>query len=128
MFVRTHSGRLCQYNVPGVGKVYVTLASFPDKTAPATLDVTALGLRQPDPEATPKAAGDPAKAAEKAAKAQAKADAAKAKAEARASKAQAIADKAKAAAEAALARAAKAAETAQAAQATPEGEAAAEGM
>jgi len=105
-FVRVHAGRLAQFSVPGVGKVYVVVSAFPDKTVPQSLDVSALGLREPSD--VPAGDGDAAKAAEKAEKAKAKAEAVQAKATARAEKATAAAQKAAAAAEAALARAAKA--------------------
>jgi hypothetical protein len=110
-FVRVHGGRLSQYNVPGVGKVYVTTSSFPDKVCPETLDVSALGLREPSPDA-PVKAGSEEKAAAAAAKAQEKADKAAAKAKAAQEKAAARVAKAQAAAEAAVARARKAAEAA----------------
>lgn len=110
-FVRVHAGRLAQFNVQGVGKVYVTVASFPDKTVPQELDVTALGLREASPDA-PVKAGQEEKAAAAAAKAQAKADKAAEKAKAAQEKAAARVAKAQQAAEAAVARAKKAAEAA----------------
>lgn len=120
-FVRVHSGRLSQFDVPGVGKVYVTVSSFPDKVVPATLDVTALGLREASPDA-PVKAGNEEKAAAAAAKAQEKADKAAAKAKAAQEKATARVAKAQAAADAAVARAKKAADaqTASAAGTAPE--------
>jgi hypothetical protein len=107
-FVRTHSGRLSQFEVPGVGKVYVTVGSFPDKVVPTELDVTAFGLREPT-EGKPVKAGDEEKAAAAAAKAQEKAEKAAAKAAAAQEKAAARVAKAQAAAAAAVARAEKAA-------------------
>jgi len=115
-FVRVHAGRLAQFNVAGVGKVYVTVASFTDKVVPTELDVTALNLREPSPEAGVKP-GQEEKAAAMAAKAQEKADKAAARAKAAQEKAAARVAKAQAAADAAVARAAKAAAAATAAPA-----------